>query len=48
MQSVPRQEQNRDLAKTNLGFNHNYLQFNNVVPSGKSHSLPVIFDGGVD
>ena len=40
--------QTRDLSKTNLGFNHNYLQFNNVVASGKSHNLPVIFDGGVD
>ena len=33
---MPRGEQTRDLAKTNLGFNHNYLQFNNIVPSGKS------------
>lgn len=28
-----------DSAKINLGFNHKYLQFNNVVANGKSHDL---------
>lgn len=39
MQLVWRGEKNRDFANANLGFNHKYLQFNNLVASGKSRNL---------